>query len=148
MGQTIKQLSKRELQSNTIFPNRFVIEVCEEMHVHYRNVRFLFKQDLWRTIAEGFKASFDRWIKQGEPKTGNRHIELCRKEVHPPKNEMMCVNLNTNLYKKYKGRVFSEGNKFDEDKYIHLKYRDIRIEMPIAEFKEFASMVKEANDEL
>ena len=71
-------------------------------------------------------------------------MELCRKEVDSPKDETMMVNLNRNLYIKCKDKVFSEGNTFDEPFYIHLKYRDVRIEMPVDEFKDFASMIEEA----
>jgi len=81
------------------------------------------------------------------PSFGSKHIELCRKDVVPNKNESMCINLNKNLYKKVHG-IYSKGNEFDEDTYIHVKYRDLRIEMPESEFVEFADMVVEARNKL
>jgi hypothetical protein len=95
-------------------------------------------------IAKGCSDSLSRWITRGSPHTGNTHIELCRKEIVSDKNEMMCVNLNQNLYKKYEGKIYSKGNEFDENTYVHLKYRDLRIEMSEKEFAEFADMIGEA----
>ena len=38
LGQTIRNLATRKLKDNKIFANRFVIELCECMHFHYRTL--------------------------------------------------------------------------------------------------------------
>ena len=148
MGQTIHELSRRELKPNKIFNHRFVIELCEGMHFHYRNFRFMLNRDSWHQIAKGCSDSLARWMKRGFPAYGTKHMELCRKQVVPEEKEMMCINLNKNLYNRFEDKVFSEGNDFKEPEYIHVKYRDLRIEMPIQEFNDFAAMVRDAQTTL
>lgn len=150
MGKTIISLSKKELPKKAIFNNRFVVEVAESFHIHYRNLRIILSELDWREFGKGMHDSWKRWVERGEPLCGNKHIELCRKEV--AKNELesgLCkINLNKNLYALNEGRIFSDGADLIDEMYIHLKIRDLRIEMTKAEFKEFAEAVKEASDAL
>ncbi len=149
MGQTIENLAKRELKSKPIFPNRMVIEICEKMHFHYRNMRIVQTLDDFINMAEGISASLERWKKRGCPGTGSRHIELCRKQVAVTDfSNTIEVNLNENLYKKNEGGIFAEGADFSEDKYIHIKLRDIRLECSLSEFNEIAETIKEAHEKL
>ena len=144
MGQTVKQLAKRALPKNTIFNKRFVIELCEGIHFHYRNFRFLWSRDTWYQVCKGCADALQRWIKRGFPSIGNKHIEMCRKTVVPDLSEFICINYNMNLYNRHEGQVYSEGNEFKDDHYIHVKYRDLRIEMSLEEFEIFAQTVKDA----
>lgn len=149
MGKTIKPLAESKLPLNKIFNNRFVVEMCETMHVHYRNVRILLNRDNWEALADGFRSSLLRWKQQGKPEDMG-HLELCRRRVyHDEEREFVKVNLNENLYLKHADMIFSEGAEdFKDKQYIHLKYRDIRIEMPVEEFHVFADTVKEAQEKL
>lgn len=145
MGQTLRNLARRDLKKNNIFNHRFVVELCETMHVHYRNVRIVLSQRDWSSVAQGCSDSLKRWAKMDMPTVGKKHIELCRKPVAEEiGNEEMALNLNKNLYIKYKDKVFAEGNRLNEEVYIHFKYRDIRIELPIQEFRDMADMFTEA----
>lgn len=137
MGLTIEKLAVRDLPGKAIFNNRFVVEICERVHVHYRNWRITQPLDEFITMAEGFSKALERWKKRGCPGTGNGvHIELCRLNVAVvDENKDIQINLNKNLYKENEGSIFSEGANFHEDKYIHLKIRDTRIELSMEEFK-------------
>lgn len=138
MGQTIECLAIRPLHTKAIFNNRFVIEICERVHVHYRNFRITQPLDEFITMADGFSKSLERWKKRGCPGTGKGvHIELCRLNVAVvDENKDIQINLNKNLYKENEGAIFAEGSNFTEDdRYIHLKIRDTRIELSVAEFK-------------
>lgn len=150
MGQTIKNLSSRQVSKKTVFNNRFVVEVCEKMHTHFRNLRIVQSLDDWIEMAEGFKDALERWKKKGEPQCGKRtHIELCRKQVAVGSDEdMVKVNLNRNLYPHYEGKIFSDGADIDDDEYIHLKIRDLRLELTKDEFKQIAEAIEEANGRL
>ena len=46
------------------------------------------------------------------------------------------------------GKIFSDGADFFEPEYIHLKYRDLRLEMSIDEFKTFCDAMREAESSL
>src|SRR5260221_545831 len=99
MGQTIENLAKREIGRKSIFNNRFVVEICEKVHFHYRNIRIVQSLDDFINMAEGISSSLERWKKRGCPGTGNRHIELCRKQVAVADfSDTIEVNLNENLY--------------------------------------------------
>lgn len=137
MGQTIEKLATRELPEKAIFNNRFVIEICERVHIHYRNWRITQPLDEFITMAEGFSKALERWKKRGCPGTGQGvHIELCRAQVAVvDEHKDIQINLNKNLYKQNEGQIFAEGADFKEEEYIHLKIRDTRIELSIAEFK-------------
>lgn len=150
MGHTRDKLSHRELGNQTIFNNRFVVEIAEKVHIHYRNLRIILSVQDWIELCKGCADSLERWQKRGcpEPKEGV-HIELCRKRVGTDAhNDGVKVNLNDNLYLPNEGKIFAEGADFKDNTYIHVKYRDLRLEMPIDEFRTFAEAVKEADARL
>src|SRR3990167_7197515 len=98
MGHTLKQLSNVKLEGKRIFNNRFVVEVCEAIHFHYRNLRINLSLSDWEQISKGMVDAYERWKKLGEPSTGKTHIELCRKTVALfPHDDGIQVNLNQNL---------------------------------------------------
>lgn len=151
MGRTIEPLAEVKIGQKAIFNNRFVIELCEKAHIHYRNVRIVQSLDDFINTAEAFVAALDRWKKRGCPGTGKtQHIELCRKKIAvADESDTFQINLNENLYKKNEGGIFAEGAEFNEDEqYIHMKIRDVRIELSLKEFNEIAKAVKEAGEKL
>ena len=149
MGQTIENLAKNTLSKSPIFPKRFVIEICEKIHVHYRNFRVVQSLDDFINMAEGFVSALERWKKRGCPGPGARHIELCRKQVAVTDfSDTVEVNLNKNLYLENDGGIFAEGSEFKEPSYIHVKIRDVRIEMSLDEFNIVANTLKEAQEKL
>jgi len=151
MGRTLEPLAKVSVGKKSIFNNRMVIELCEKAHIHYRNVRIVQSLDDFISTAEAFVSALDRWKKRGCPGTGvNQHIELCRKKIAiSDESDTFQVNLNENLYKKNDGGIFAEGAEFNEDdKYIHIKLRDIRLECSVSEFQKIAEAIKEAQEKL
>lgn len=150
MGRTLQKLSERTVSKKCVFNNRLVIELCEKAHIHYRNFRIVQSLDDFINTAEAFVSALDRWKKRGCPGTGvGQHIELCRKKVAiADESDKIVINLNENLYNKNEGGIFAEGAEFTDEKYIHLKLRDYRIEMSINDFKELADAVSEAHARL
>jgi len=148
MGQTIRKLSSRQLKDKAVFDNRFVVEACEDFHFHYRNLRIVVSYADWPQFAKGFSDAYLRWEKMGKPFGG--HTELCRKTVATiPKGNGIQINLNHNLYSPNAGKIFSKGEDTLKDKeYIHLKIRDLRLEMSKDEFEIFAESVAEAKESL
>lgn len=147
MGQTIKPLAQKQMTPSTIFNNRFVVEVCEVIHVHYRNLRIVMSLTDWLSFARGNADALKRWEAQGKPEPSEgTHIELCRKDVarHPVDKGDLQVNLNRNLYAAHEGRVFAEGADFKEPLYVHLKLRDLRLELTLDEFNELHDALVEA----
>jgi hypothetical protein len=118
-------------------------------HIHYRNLRISLSTVDFIEFTNGCIQAFERWNARGCPENPKVHIELCRKQIAKScLNDGFKVNLNENLYNANQGRIFAEGSDFAEEKYIHLKMRDMRLEMSLEEFKEFADVVKEASERL
>lgn len=149
MGHTLKQLSKRELPQTAIFDRRFVIEVCEKIHFHYRNIRLNLSLTDWIELCQGCIKAFDRWQKRGNPEPGKKHIELCRRKVGTETyNDGIQINFNKNLYNLHKNDIYSAGASLEDEEYVHVKIRDIRIELTKQEFKVLAEAVNEAEEQL
>ena len=150
MGLTLLQLSQRKIEKQSVFPKRFVVEICEKVHTHYKNLRIVNTVHDWLNFAEGMSDSLLRWKKRGSPgPCKERHIELCRKTIQSEvNNDFLEINLNKNLYLDHKDRIFSEGAELESPYYIHLKIRDVRIELSIEDFKELSSAVQEAEKRL
>lgn len=145
MGLTLEPLAKRKLTGKPIFDKRFCVEICEKVHTHYRNFRIVQSLDDFINMAEGFASALERWKKRGCPGTGSRHIELCRKQVAVSDfSDDVEINLNKNLYLENEGQIFAEGADFKEDEYIHLKIRDVRIELSIEDFKALTETMVQA----
>lgn len=151
MGLTIQPLASRKVSEKAIFNNRFVVEICEKVHVHYRNLRLLLSLQDFLEVARGMRDSLSRWESQGrpDPKQGT-HIELCRKQVaqFPLSPDALAINLNKNLYLENEGKIFAEGAELEEPRYIHLKVRDVRLELTLSEFRELSEAVIEAKGKL
>lgn len=148
MGQTFKALAARKLPGIPVFPNRFVIEICEAVHVHYKNLRIMLSLNDFECMANAFTQALDRWKKRGSPAVGEKHIELTRKEMTESTEDSVKVNLNHNLYKRNDGKIFAEGAKVEDDLYIHFKVRDLRLELTKEEFKQLAEAVSDASEAL
>lgn len=151
MGKTLVGLSERKLEEKPIFDKRFVIEVAELFHVHYRNLRIVLSQADWEAFGRGCADAWQRWVQRGKPECAHgTHIELCRKDVasSPVSDELCAVNLNKNLYALHEGKIFAEGAGLEDQTYIHLKMRDLRIEMTEKEFLIFADVVRKAEAQL
>lgn len=150
MGRTIQKLAERNIGKKAIFNNRFVVELCESAHIHYRNLRIIQSLDDFINTAEAFVNALERWKKRGCPGTGvGQHIELCRKKIAvADESDKIVINLNENLYNKNEDGIFSEGADFTEPEYVHVKIRDFRVELSVNEFKELASAISEANSRL
>ena len=150
MGRTTKKLVKRDISGRTIFNNRFVVEVCEKIHLHYRNLRITLDVSDFVAFTRGCAQALERWGKLGQPGPGKgQHIELCRKKVATEAhNDGIQVNLNENLYNRNEGKIYAEGAEVKDERYIHLKIRDLRLELSIKEFEEVADAIVEAQKEL
>lgn len=149
MGQTIRTLAAKPLKPDVVFSKRFVIEICEAVHVHYRNLRILTTLEGFQRLAVGFKNSLERWGKLGSPETARgSHIELCRLTPDPIGDDMVRINLNRNLYPEHEGRIFSEGAEIKDPEYIHVKIRDLRLEFSQDDFCVIADAFTEAKSNL
>lgn len=147
MGQTIESLQEKKLSGEQIFPKRFVVEICEAVHVHYKNLRLLLSLEDWKEMAKGMADSLRRWDERRNPETqAGTHIELCRKTVGSKNlgGDSVKVNLNKNLYAVNEGKIFAEGAQLEDEEYVHLKLWDLRLELTKDQYRTLRSAIVEA----
>ncbi|MCX8117532.1 MAG: tetratricopeptide repeat protein [Desulfobacterota bacterium] len=146
MGKTLKILGRGKVPQRTIFNERFVAECCETFHFHIRNIRHEFKWEDFLKLTQAFKEIDETYSRHGRPKS-HHHLELGRTLLNPNhSSQELLVELCENIYKKYPTGWDSYFH--EEDSFIHLHFRDLRIEMGNAEFLEFAKIISQAYREL
>jgi GT2 family glycosyltransferase len=150
MGKVILPLSEGDLSEKTIFDRRFVIECCETFHLHWRNLRLELSADNWIQLVEAFETGIAKWRAHGSPRS-HPHLELARflmdtNEVINPTtaNAELCEN----LYKTLRETHGADAEFWVEEAFVHFHYRDLRVEMPIADFLAFSKTMAEAHTKL
>ena len=146
MGKTLELLAKGEVPRNTIFSERFVVECCETFHLHFRNVRFEFDHGNFVRLREALKEMEETYSRCGEPKS-HHHLELGRALLDSAtSSKELSVELCENIYRKYPTGWDSHFHR--EPTFIHLHWRDLRIEMSNSEFMEFGRVVRTAHERM
>jgi hypothetical protein len=150
MGKVILPLSEGELSEKTIFDRRFVIECCENFHLHWRNLRLELSADNWIQLVEAFEAGIAKWRAHGSPRS-HPHLELAKflmdtnEVIHPTTaNAELCEN----LYKTLRETHGADAEFWVEEAFVHFHYRDLRVEMPIADFLAFSKTMTAAHTKL
>ncbi len=146
MGKVIRLLAASKLSQNTIFNSRFVVECCENFHLHWRNIRLELTPQNFSAIAQTVEAGTRFWQAQGSP-SSHPHLELSRAVIQNPicQPSELKIELCENLYKIHE--TSKDSHFLEEDAFVHLHYRDLRVEMSNEEFHRFARTVTEAHRE-
>ena len=117
MGNIFKQLSKVEIQDKpTLQASRLIVEKCENIHLHYRNMRLEFSDKEFLFFAD--------------------KIEEARKslENNPEETEYLPLSatLELNTQPEYwRDRISIEGNVGS----VHVHYKNFRLELTKDEFR-------------
>ncbi len=133
MGRTFQLLSENKIDGKTIFDKRLVVECCETFHLHWRNLRLEFSHENFIVFIKTVLEAYNAWTKNGSPVSAH-HLELGRGLIFPSLCTPQDVKIEVceNLYKKHENSRDSEF--LIEDEFIHIHYRDLRIEMSKEEF--------------
>jgi len=150
VGKVILPLSEGELSDKTIFDRRFVIECCETFHLHWRNLRLELSADNWIQLVEAFEQGIAKWRAHGSPRS-HPHLELARFLMDTSQivnGSTANAELCENLYKTLRETHGADAEFWVEDAFVHFHYRDLRVEMPIADFLQFSKTMTEAHTKL
>lgn len=139
LGKILKLLSEREIKSKShYYPDFYTIEVCENFHLHWRNIRLNLLKDEWETLNASLPIAYKRWSLLGKPYPHpntlylhNAWSELTHACFDPTR---MAIELQD-----------TGVNKLPE---IHWHYRSLRVDMSRKELREMISLFKEAEIEL
>ena len=126
MGKVIRQLAKVKIDNYNIFPERFTLEEDGEYHFHYRSVRIAFTPREYKD----FRKLTDYDLKKKKQIFLNKVMSSKGDVID--KNRLV-VELSKNTYIKHKGDSAKEADFFKDKAYIHVHYRNIRLEFSISE---------------
>lgn len=150
MGSIKKLLSNHTLPDREPHHSRTFVDLAENIHIHFREYRFVFNLDEFFEFMQTLKKSetdiFNYLFNNTEYKEGSypttlmiaggRDQQLKFIKNSPKPNESFYMNNELNI---------ELQDEFVTDE-IHIHYRDFRLAMDRSRFKIFANSIKEAND--
>lgn len=145
MGKVIANLGATRLPRQTVFGDRFVVECCESFHVHFRNLRLELGPEDFGRVMTALEETANTWRSHGQP-AAHAHLELGRALVAGTEDPVFSVELCENLYKKWPTGWDARFHR--EDSFVHVHWRDMRLEMSNAEFLALAETTRTAHETL
>lgn len=138
MGNILKHLAARILPKRTITATSIWTDLCENIHLHYRNLRLDMSEREWaefvcaiRSLQNALDHSADKYrYEEGDPNF----------LVHLAYNNPLKANSDY-----YPNRATLE---FEADETVHFHYRDVRLHFSLNEFNDIASMFIEAKEKM
>jgi len=136
MGNIKKVLAMKDIASRQISSTTVWADLCENIHLHIRNIRFDFSELEWAHFRAAInslgiiveKIAVEKKYKEGDP----NYLIQARYDVP--------INANTTYYP---DRVLIELNR---DNTVHFHYRDLRLHFALEEFDKIADLFIEAKD--
>lgn len=138
MGAIKKVLSGKEIEPRYITAQGLWGDLCEDIHLHYRNVRFDFSMEEWATFAcavNNIQKGLEYSIEENKYKEGDP-------------NFLVQVMFNTPLKSDssyYPNRSLIE---LQRDNTVHFHYRDLRLHWTKTEFETIAKQFIEAYEQM
>ncbi|MBX2989653.1 MAG: glycosyltransferase [Bacteroidetes bacterium] len=145
MGKTLLPLVAAKIPKKTIFDKRFVIECCETFHFHWRNLRLELTHENFLDFVATFEQALHNWRNAGSPSSAP-HFEMGRMRIANPicTPDDFKIEVCENLYKTHE--TSKDSHFLEEDTFVHMHYRDLRVEMANNDFLRFAGTVRAACD--
>lgn len=136
MGRIKKILVNKDIPEKGMLHSRLIIEWCENIHLHYRDMRLEFDEKDFEQLAI---AMFDGYLKY--KKIRKENPELINDE-----NKYSVLS---------QGEIVDSGEfpnrlqiELQEEGHIHIHYRNLRLEMKKEDFLNIASVFIEAIDSM
>ncbi len=138
MGDIKKVLALKTIEDRSITPHNIWADLCETIHLHYKNVRFDFSQKEWAHFCcaiNSLQKAVEYHSEQSKYKEGDPNFLIHCKFNHPLKADS----------KYYPNRLSIE---WERDNTVHVHYRDMRLHLSKDEFVEIANAFTEAKKEM
>ncbi|MGE5327917.1 MAG: hypothetical protein ACM3KR_00210 [Deltaproteobacteria bacterium] len=147
MGETIKILHEKNINSRGIFPRRLVTECCENFHIHYRWLRIEMNKAEFEKVLSVFNKSEKRYQELGKPESCY-HEELSKEVMPNYIDRKIKFELCRNLYKHTSNEGGKDSEFFSDRTYIHIHWDNLRIEISRNEFEDLYLAFMEAKRHL
>ncbi len=134
MGEIKKLLAGGQLEPRVVEATRFFTDLCENVHIHYRNIRLdLSAVELayWRSGILNMGMAMEKTIEKYNWREGDPNF-LVMFDFNFP------VSANSDYYP---NRMSIE---LQRDNTVHVHYRDLRLHLTESEFMDMAKMFGEA----
>jgi len=139
MGKIKKILSEKVISSKShYYPDFFTIEVCENFHIHWRNIRMNLLEEEFKTYTQAIKDSRKKWDILRRPYPYLSTIYLSPAWDKLPSECFNPTRMAIELQDVGK-------NNLPE---IHFHYRNIRIDMNKKELLEMCELFNEAKENM
>lgn len=138
MGKIKKVLAMDELPIRRITPNAMWTDLCENVHLHYRNFRFDFSEvefSVFRSAMNHLGKAVEYCANEYKYEEGDPNF-LVQQEFH---------HYLENNSKYYPNRFTIELQRDDT---VHIHYRDLRIHFELDEFKKIAKLFAKSIEQL
>ena len=138
MGHIKKLLAAGYIEPRYITASQIWTDLCENVHLHYRNIRLDFSQKEWahfRAAINHLGMAVEHCSEENDYKEGNPNFLIQQIFNHPLKTDSDY----------YKNRFTLELQK---DNTVHLHYRDLRLHFTLPEFEDIAEMFRKASKNL
>jgi hypothetical protein len=132
MGRIKKVLAMGEVEPRYLTAHGMWTDLCENVHLHYRNIRFDFSETefaLFRSAMNNLGMAVEHCTEQYEYKEGDPNFLVQQSFNTPLKSDS----------EYYPNRVSIE---LQRDNTVHLHYRDLRLHFTLEEFKQIARLFK------
>jgi len=138
MGEIRKVLAMGELEPRTITAGQIWTDLCEDVHLHFRNTRFDFSEEEWahfRAAINQLGMAVEMVAAENDYREGDPNFLIQQIYNTPVKTDS----------KYYPNRATLE---LQRDNTVHFHYRDLRVHWTSTEFRQIAQMFVDALDEL
>jgi hypothetical protein len=128
MGDIRKVLYLKELPKRTITPTKFWTDLCENFHLHLRNIRLDFSIREFKQLAE--------FVIKILPKV----LDTIKKVDYKEGNHDFLAMFSTRQVISQDSDYYADrfSIELQKDSTIHIHYRDLRLHLSSEEFKELA----------
>ena len=141
MGHVKKILASKRVQPiPTFYSDKLAVELAENFHFHLRNIRIEWDHIEFQRIASVFSKALEKWNKLEKPLfkenswIDGHYYNLGSDKIPPVPSLFNDAVMNDEM------RI--EVQKWAD--YIHLHYKELRIEFSIKEFEEFVEVIADA----
>jgi len=138
MGHIRRLLALGEIEPRTLTSNMIWTDLCENVHLHYRNLRFDFSEKefaAWRAANHNLGMAVEHSADKYKFREGDPNFLVQQMFDHP-------LESNSDYYP---NRMSIELQK---DNTVHVHYRDLRLHLTLSEFNNIADLFYEATAEL
>ncbi len=146
MGNTIKTLEEKKIKAESdIYSDFFSWEICENFHLHWRNLRMLFNKEEFELFYRAVVSAHTKWEELGKP---SPHIDKENQASIPP-TYLFTGKLNpVHGERPNDFTIEVQGDLPHMPKnFIHLHYKSLRLDVSHKEFLELADLFIKAKEE-